>query len=181
MKAVIYRQDRTADARLIASGIREDFIRLKGRVSVLDTVVPHAKAALEAATLRIPVHRHEPRRDGVMPSASTVMHQLAWELIPSLCRAFRPATPPPRNGRHERQGVGRRAAATGGRVVARRKPGNNARDLAGQVDPRTESQIELAVDEIQPYEHNPRRATNAKFDDIKESIRTSGLREARSP
>lgn len=55
-------------------------------------------------------------------------------------------------------------------------PGNNARDLAGQVDPRTESQIELAVDEIHPYEHNPRRATNAKFDDIKESIRTSGLR-----
>ncbi|WKZ13655.1 MAG: ParB N-terminal domain-containing protein [Gammaproteobacteria bacterium] len=55
-------------------------------------------------------------------------------------------------------------------------PGNNARDLAGQVDPRTESQIEIAVDEIQPYEHNPRRATNAKFDDIKESIRTSGLR-----
>ncbi len=55
-------------------------------------------------------------------------------------------------------------------------PGNNARDLAGQADPRTESQIELTVDEIQPYEHNPRRATNAKFDDIKESIRTSGLR-----
>ncbi len=55
-------------------------------------------------------------------------------------------------------------------------PGNNARDLAGQVDPRMESQIELAVDEIHPYEHNPRRATNAKFDDIKESIRTSGLR-----
>jgi ParB family protein of integrating conjugative element (PFGI_1 class) len=55
-------------------------------------------------------------------------------------------------------------------------PGNNARDLAGQSDPRTESQIELAVDEIQPYEHNPRRASNAKFDDIKESIRTSGLR-----
>ena len=84
VKAVIYRQDRTADARLIASGIREDFIRLKGRVSVLDTVVPHAKAYKEAATLRVPVHRHEPRRDGVMPSVSTVMHQLAWELIPSL-------------------------------------------------------------------------------------------------
>ena len=31
-------------------------------------------------------------------------------------------------------------------------PGNNARDLAGQVDPRAESQIELAVDEIQPYQ-----------------------------
>lgn len=84
VKAVIYRQDRTADARLIASGIREDFIRLKGRVSVLGTVVPHAKAYKEAATLRMPVHRHERRRDGVMPSASDVMHRLAWELIPSL-------------------------------------------------------------------------------------------------
>ncbi|MBE0623471.1 MAG: ParA family protein [Burkholderiales bacterium] len=84
MKAVIYRQDRTTDARVIAAGIREDFIRLKGRVSVLDTVVPHAKAYKEAATLRTPVHRHERKRDGATPSAYTVMHTLAWELIPSL-------------------------------------------------------------------------------------------------
>ena len=84
VKAVIYRQDRTADARLIASGIRDDFTRFEGRVSVLETVVPHAKAYKEAATLRIPVHRHEVRRSGVMPSACTVMHQLAWELIPGL-------------------------------------------------------------------------------------------------
>lgn len=84
VKAVIYRQDRTADARLIAAGIREDFIRFKGRVTVLETVVPHAKSYKEAATLRLPVHRHERHRDGVMPSASAVMHQLAWELIPSL-------------------------------------------------------------------------------------------------
>jgi len=84
MKAVIYRQDRTTDARIIASGIRDDFIKFKGRVSVLETVVPHAKAYKEAATLRIPVHRHERKREGVTPSASTVMHRLAWELIPSL-------------------------------------------------------------------------------------------------
>lgn len=84
VKAVIYRQDRTADARLIADGIRQDFVRLEDRFSVLDTVVPHAKAYKEAATLRIPVHRHERRRDGVMPSASVVMHQLAWELMPDL-------------------------------------------------------------------------------------------------
>lgn len=88
MKAVIYRQDRTADARIIASGIRDDFIKLKGRVSVLETVVPHAKAYKEAATLRIPVHRHERKREGVTPSASTVMHQLAWELIPSLLGVY---------------------------------------------------------------------------------------------
>ena len=84
MKAVIYRQDRTVDARAIACGIREDFQALNGRVSVLDTVVPHAKAYKEAATLRMPVHRHERRRRGVAPSACAVMHQLAWELIPSL-------------------------------------------------------------------------------------------------
>ena len=84
VKAVIYRQDRTIDARLIACGIREDFIKLKGRVSVLDTAVPHAKAFKEAASLRIPVHRHERKRSGPTPSAYTVMHELAWELIPSL-------------------------------------------------------------------------------------------------
>ncbi len=66
------------------TAIREDFARFKGRVSVLDTVVPHAKAYKEAATLRVPVHRHERRHAGVMPSASAVMHQLVWELIPSL-------------------------------------------------------------------------------------------------
>ncbi|MHB1359204.1 MAG: ParA family protein [Rhodocyclaceae bacterium] len=88
MKAVIYRQDRSADARIIASGIREDFIKLKGRVAVLETVVPHAKAYKEAATLRVPVHRHERKRDGPTPSAYTVMHHLAWELIPSLEGVF---------------------------------------------------------------------------------------------
>ena len=55
-------------------------------------------------------------------------------------------------------------------------PGNNARGLAEQSEPRAECHVELTIDEIRPYEHNPRRANNAKFDDIKESIRTSGLR-----
>ena len=55
-------------------------------------------------------------------------------------------------------------------------PGNNARDLPGPVDPYAEQQIELPIDEIRLYEHNPRRSKNLKFDDIKESIRTSGLR-----
>ena len=99
MKAVIYRQDRSADARIIASGIREDFIKLKGRVAVLETVVPHAKAYKEAATLRVPVHRHERKRDGPTPSANTVMHQLAWELIPSLEGVFADLLP-----RREAQG-----------------------------------------------------------------------------
>lgn len=84
LKAVIYRQDRTIDARMIASGLRDDLARLDDRVSVLQTVVPQAKAYKEAATFRMPVHRHERHRDGVTPSAYTVMHLLVWELIPSL-------------------------------------------------------------------------------------------------
>ena len=84
LKAVIYRQDRTIDARMVASGLRDDLARLDDRVSVMQTVVPQAKAYKEAATFRLPVPRHERHRDGVTPSAYTVMHLLAWELIPSL-------------------------------------------------------------------------------------------------
>ena len=84
VKAVIYRQDRTADARLIVAGIAREFDRPHERVSLLKTVVPHAKAYKEAATLRVPVHQHERRREGTMPSAWSVMHCLVWELMPSL-------------------------------------------------------------------------------------------------
>lgn len=55
-------------------------------------------------------------------------------------------------------------------------PGNNARSLPPQASPRAECQIELGIEEIRPYEHNPRRTRNAKFEDIKESIRAGGLR-----
>jgi hypothetical protein len=47
---------------------------------------------------------------------------------------------------------------------------------AGAAHGQFEHQIELTVDEIRPYENNPRRSANVKLDDIKESIRTSGLR-----
>jgi len=85
IKAVIYRQDRTKDAKMIAAALRADLSGVKANVSVLDTVIPHAKAYKEAATLRVPVHRHERRRTGPMASASATMHSLVWELIPELC------------------------------------------------------------------------------------------------
>ena len=43
VKAVTYRQDRSAVERLIASRIREDIIRPKGRASVQGTLVPMPK------------------------------------------------------------------------------------------------------------------------------------------
>ena len=85
MKAILYRQSRTSDARLVASQIKEHFIQLKGAVVCVNTVVPMAKAYTEAASLRTPAHRHEPARNGgQMLSAYDVMHQLVWELIPQL-------------------------------------------------------------------------------------------------
>ncbi|MBE0625798.1 MAG: hypothetical protein IH606_13405 [Burkholderiales bacterium] len=66
------------------------------------------------------------------------------------------------------------------RVVAQSlgvgNPGNNARDLPLQADPRHDCQIELEVEDILPYEHNPRRALNARFAEIKDSIRACGIR-----
>ena len=104
IKAIIYRQSRTRDsklhahnlrqinldsgeldeAKLLFDEIRQDYIRLGGRVTVLDTFVPNAAAYPEASTLQIPVHRHEPMRDGSMASAYDTMHHLLWELIPAL-------------------------------------------------------------------------------------------------
>lgn len=84
IKAVIYRQTRTADARMVSEAIRGDYLRTDGLVTVLNTVIPFAKAYTEAATYRCPVHRHEPTRDGTMPSACETMHQLVWELFPNL-------------------------------------------------------------------------------------------------
>ena len=55
-------------------------------------------------------------------------------------------------------------------------PLNRSKELPEQADPRHDCQIELRVDDIQPYEHNPRRANNAKFAEIKESIRSTGIR-----
>ena len=92
VKAVISMQDRTADAKIIAETIRQDFLRLGGRVTVLDTVVPDAKSYKESATLCLPAHRHEPFRKGTMPSAYETMHALLWELVPNLTGHFAGST-----------------------------------------------------------------------------------------
>ncbi|MGE0288420.1 MAG: ParB family protein [Bradyrhizobium sp.] len=77
------------------------------------------------------------------------------------------------SGRHVSIEERRRLVAESLRVG---NPGNNARELPAQADPRHECQIALAVDDIRPYENNPRRAGNARFAEIKESIRSSGVR-----
>lgn len=85
-----------------------------------------------------------------------------------------PATPASGTpGRHVSIEERRRLVAESLRVG---NPGNNSRELPTQADPRHDCQIQLAVDDIRPYENNPRRAGNARFAEIKESIRSSGIR-----
>lgn len=85
LRAVIYAQDRTRDAKLITNEIREFFnTTLDSRRQLLETVVPEAKAYKEAATLRIPVHCHERVHAGKSMPAYDVMHNIVYELFPSI-------------------------------------------------------------------------------------------------
>ena len=55
-------------------------------------------------------------------------------------------------------------------------PSRLGHTLPEHADPTRECAIEVSVEDIRPYEHNPRRVPNPKFEEIKESIRTGGLR-----
>ena len=159
VKAVIYRRDRTADARLIASGIREGLHPPEGQGCRCSTPSCHTPRPTKGGG-------HCGSRctgtslggDGVMPSASTVMHQLAAGLIPQ---------PPGRSGRRLRcrtigmsgKGVGRRAAATGGESLRVETRAATPRDLAGQGRPAAES--DPSSRSTDPYEHNRGASANA--------------------
>ncbi|MBS3953093.1 MAG: ParA family protein [Methylomicrobium sp.] len=85
LRGVIYRQDRTVDARRIADELRKEaFLPSKGAITILNTVIPNAVAYREAATHKMPVHRFDRSRKGQAPSALETMQALAQELIPHL-------------------------------------------------------------------------------------------------
>ncbi len=85
LRGLIYRQDRTLDARRIAQELRaESFAPSRGAITILNTVVPATVAYREAATQRVPVHHHEPHRTGATPSAARTMLALVDELFPHL-------------------------------------------------------------------------------------------------
>lgn len=85
LKGLIYRMDRTVDARRIAHELcRETYGPSKGAVTILKTVIPGMVAYREAATARMPVHRWEPQRSGPTASAHDVMRAFVRELFPHL-------------------------------------------------------------------------------------------------
>lgn len=83
-KGLICRQNRTNDSKAITREIRDNFVKLGGKVDSFQTVIPQAKAYPEATTRKIPVHLHEPSTTTKTPSAYEVMHRLAYEIVPSL-------------------------------------------------------------------------------------------------
>lgn len=85
LRGLIYRMDRTVDARRIAQELCcESYGPSKGAITILDTVIPNTIAYREAATARVPVHRWEPHRQGPTPSARDSMLALVYELFPHL-------------------------------------------------------------------------------------------------
>ena len=86
MLGLIYGLDRSSDTRVAAQQLRKTFYdESRGRVSILDTVVPSVAAYNQAAGRQMPVHRYEVRRYGSpTPSAHDTMLQLVHELLPHL-------------------------------------------------------------------------------------------------
>lgn len=79
--AIINRADRTNDASLVMSEIRQSYLDFAGQVRVANTVVPSAVVYKESATAQTPVHQ---MRSASGARAYTTMHDLVWELIPNL-------------------------------------------------------------------------------------------------
>jgi chromosome partitioning related protein ParA len=90
LRALIYRMDRTVDARRIAEELQRELNGPSaGAVTILKTVVPAAVAYREAATARLPVHRWQKYRAGASLCARETMHALVHELFPDLARRER--------------------------------------------------------------------------------------------
>lgn len=78
IKAVINRTENTNVSRSMTEHIREQFLTMRGRVSVLETTLPSVVAYKKAAAAQVPVHWSDPQKSG------ETMHRLMWELIPAL-------------------------------------------------------------------------------------------------
>lgn len=91
LKGLVYRQDRTADARRIVQELRTlSFGPSRGQITILDTAIPNVVAYREAATRQIPVHRWEPRHASAANARETML-ALVHELFPHLGHLELPA------------------------------------------------------------------------------------------
>ncbi|MDH5181006.1 MAG: ParA family protein [Gammaproteobacteria bacterium] len=87
---VIYRIDRTIDARRIERELRKESAASQGQIQIMKTVVPATVAYRESATAQTPVHRWEVKRSGPTAPARDTMLALAHEFFPHLTDAVLP-------------------------------------------------------------------------------------------
>ncbi len=86
MFGLIYGLDRSSDTKLAAQELRKAFYaESRGKISILDTVIPSMAAYNQAAGRQMPVHRFEVKRYGSpTPSAHDTMLEMVCELLPHL-------------------------------------------------------------------------------------------------
>jgi chromosome partitioning related protein ParA len=85
---LIYRMDRTADARATIKALRAMcYSPSRGRIMILESVIPATVAYREGASLQQPAHRWEPTRHGPTPSGLESLLSLVRELPLSLPEA----------------------------------------------------------------------------------------------
>ena len=85
LHGLIYRQDRTNHAKIIAQSLRKQFHAVSnGKVKILQTVIADLSSYKKSAGYKLPVHRIEVKRQGNTLSAHDAMLALVHELEPHL-------------------------------------------------------------------------------------------------
>ena len=85
LHGLIYRQDKTNHAKLIAQTLRKQFhSQSNGKVKILQTVIASLSSYKKSAGHKLPVHRIEVKRQGPTLSAHDAMLSLVHELEPHL-------------------------------------------------------------------------------------------------
>jgi len=80
---LIYKMDRTVDARNIAQAVRNmTFNESKGKVKILETTIPSTVAYRDAASAQVPVHVLQNRQQAI--AGADAMQALIAELFPHL-------------------------------------------------------------------------------------------------
>ena len=81
LKALIYRLDRTNDAKAIANQLREKEFQSSAGFELIDAWVPQAKVYKESATKQIPVHKLDPIQKTAAPCALSVIESIAEQSL----------------------------------------------------------------------------------------------------
>jgi chromosome partitioning related protein ParA len=81
LKAIIYRLDRTNDAKAIANQLREDEFQSSAGFELIEAWVPQSKIYKESATKQIPVHKLDSIQKTAAPCAFSVMESITEQTL----------------------------------------------------------------------------------------------------